>query len=157
MTGFKENGSSYPYFIATRSAVINIGGNNNALALLPFDSTLTNNGSCFNTTTYKFTAPVKGLYQFNAGLGIINNNAGSDDSHIWGFRKNHGITSATSYAISDNWGNRTNSDSELSCGFSLSVLMNANDTMAVFYQNKSDAEKLMTDSIFSGHLVKEFS
>lgn len=161
MTGFKENGTNYPYFMATRTTNTNIGDNDNAIGLIPFDSDIKDNGSNFNTTTYKFVAPIKGLYLFSVGLSIINNNTSgsdeSDDSHTWGFRKNNGITGATSYELADNWGNRTNNSSELSRGFSISVVLNVNDTMAVYYQNKTNIEILMTSSIFSGHLVKEFS
>ena len=160
MSGFKENGASYPYFIATRSSNTDIGDNNNALALIPFNSTLTNNGSCYDKSTFKFTAPAKGLYQFNVGLSIINNDVDGadedDDSHYWGFRKNDGITDAKSYELAGNWGNRTNNASELSRGFSISVSMNVNDTMAVYYRSKTNLEVLMSSSIFSGHLVKEF-
>lgn len=160
MTGFKEGEGGYPYFIATRSVDISIGGNSNALALIPFNYDLTDNGSNFNTSTYQFVAPIRGLYQFNVGLSIINNDISGadevDDSHTWGFRKNNGITGAISYELADNWGNRTNNASELSRGFSISVSMNVNDTMAVYYQGKNDAEILMSSSIFSGHLVKEF-
>jgi hypothetical protein len=161
MTGFKENGVNYPYFIATRSGNIQIGNNANALALLPFNQDLTDNGNDFNTTNFTFTAPIKGLYQFNVGLSIINNDiAGSDeanDSHTWGFRKNDGLSGAISYELADNWGNRTNNASELSRGFSISVFMSANNTMAVYYAGKTDIEIFMSSSIFSGHLVKEFS
>ena len=159
MTGFKEIQTNYPYFIATRNGDVAIGGGN-TLKIMPFNYELTDNGSDYSTTTYKFTAPVKGLYQFNVGLSIINNNITgadeADDSHTWGFRKNHEMTGATFYQLADNWGNRTNNASQLSRGFSISVPMNSNDTMCVFYDEKEDFEVLMSESIFSGHLVKEF-
>jgi hypothetical protein len=50
-----------------------------------------NIGNHFNTSTYRFTAPIAGLYQFNA-MGYVRNNGGTgSDSGTYGYvrlRKN---------------------------------------------------------------------
>ena len=65
--------SLYPAFEAH-----NTGGTHttNTGTILDFDATSLNRGSVFNTTTYKFTAPIAGIYSFDfniytqQGLGI---------------------------------------------------------------------------------------
>jgi hypothetical protein len=40
---------------------------------IPFAAATHNVGSCYNTSTYRFTAPVAGKYIFNCNLGTTNN------------------------------------------------------------------------------------
>ncbi len=57
---------TFTAFIYTRANWATTG-----LRRLPFDSTLINQGSHFNTTTNRFTAPTSGRYQFNLSLNCM--------------------------------------------------------------------------------------
>jgi hypothetical protein len=51
-----------PCFYATVTGSGTVAG----ITVIPFNSTVVNIGSCFNTSTYRFTAPVAGTYMFIA-------------------------------------------------------------------------------------------
>jgi len=51
-----------PCFYATVTGSGTVAGS----TVIPFNSTVVNIGSCFNTSTYRFTAPVAGTYMFIA-------------------------------------------------------------------------------------------
>ena len=68
-----------PYFSVY---VANVGGSGNpssgaAEDVVPFDAAEFNVGNHFNTSTYRFTAPVDGVYQFNWNLSIYQVAVGS--------------------------------------------------------------------------------
>jgi hypothetical protein len=78
LTGISINSNGYvttpnqPYFAAVcagNSAYSTFGQG----VALPFNSTAKNEGNHFNTTSYRFTAPVTGKYSFN--VGFITNSA----------------------------------------------------------------------------------
>ena len=51
------------FFVRTSAGTTTTAGNR-----LPWNTTTRNVGACFNTSTYAFTAPITGLYQFNASV-----------------------------------------------------------------------------------------
>jgi hypothetical protein len=54
-----------PYFIATRSDASYYAYTSAAWTTMPFDKCLVNNSSCYNTTSFVFTAPISGAYYFD--------------------------------------------------------------------------------------------
>ena len=60
------NQPTFTAYILTRANWTSTG-----LQRLPFDGTLINQGSHFNTSTNRFTAPTSGRYQFNLSLNCI--------------------------------------------------------------------------------------
>jgi C1q domain len=65
--------------------------------VLPFNVALTNNGGYYNTSTYRFTAPIAGLYWFDVAVLTTNNTAiadlriyvnGSNPDHYGGYSGN---------------------------------------------------------------------
>ena len=72
-----------PAFYAHRTATAGVAQN----AVIEFQTATLNNGSCYNTSNYRFTAPVDGLYSINTRL-LSNNNADTLDVR---FAKNGSI------------------------------------------------------------------
>jgi hypothetical protein len=62
------NQPTFTAYIQTRTNWTTTG-----LQRLPFDGTLINQGSHFNTSTNRFTAPTSGRYQFNLSLNVQGN------------------------------------------------------------------------------------
>lgn len=106
------------------------------LADFPFDTILANNGNHFNSSTYKFSAPVRGVYLFTWSL-FVNSVAGSC------FLKVNGITY-----------NNLRMDAGASISQSALLLINAGDLVSVgdVFLN-SGINVNMTHSHFSGILV----
>jgi C1q domain len=71
-TGIVTTGSN-PAFSAYPSANLNMGGTDPIL----HNTTHYNIGSHFNTSTYRFTAPVAGVYDFSLNLNVYNVDPGS--------------------------------------------------------------------------------
>jgi hypothetical protein len=61
-----------PSFFAYRSASDASDQNYTSGTQVDFDATQHNTGNCYNTSTYKFTAPVDGIYQFNWQVRLAN-------------------------------------------------------------------------------------
>ena len=81
-------------FQARNTANFNFGANPQ---ILPCPSVSVNIAGCYDTTTYKFTAPVDGVYYFYMAVSIDNNGADTqDDSGGLAFGINN--TSATGNA-----------------------------------------------------------
>lgn len=56
-------------------------------AAIPANITQYNVGTCYNTSTFRFTAPVAGLYNFTAGI-FFSSGGGNSQSMQVGFRRN---------------------------------------------------------------------
>ena len=71
-----------PYFIATRSDSAWQNYTSAGWQILALNASTVNNGSCYNTSTYAFTAPVTGAYWFGHSSYSYKYTATNADSYI---------------------------------------------------------------------------
>jgi hypothetical protein len=55
---------------------------NGSWAVMPFNTAIWNNGSCYSTSTNAFTAPVSGVYYFTSSLYFYKNTSTNADSYV---------------------------------------------------------------------------
>ena len=114
----------------------NVGGQQTRTGVVPFNTKVYDIGNNFSTSTYKFTAPVKGIYQFNY------HQLTTDTSSRSGAYKNGTcIISCTNNGVPFSW-----------CD-----LLNAGDTVWIQGQGGYDIRYYATDmhNNFSGCLIRE--
>ena len=134
-----------PAFLAGRT-----GGNAAfTLGTLPLNVTRINIGNCWNTTTYKFTAPVAGIYYF-FGQGYYNDGAGNKRLKI---RKNNNVDLVTAGA------NATANDEsmtisiieQLSVGDTIDLYSDSNSSQTLYYNINNTTHGAHT--YFMGYLI----
>jgi len=127
------------------------------LDAIPFNATDFNIGSCFNTSTYRFTAPVSGTYFFTwnatSATTTWNNPTPAGNTVSTALYKNGTVISAT-----DNFLSLTNSGHRIPVGGSTTIYLTANDYVSagipvaggqVGDGNGANSERLS----FSGYLI----
>lgn len=93
-----------------------------------FDTATTNVGSHFNTSTYRFTAPIAGRYFFNVSLGF--GNCTSNNTWVAArFRKNGTILDGNHYFLGHV--SRINNNQYDTCAGSIILALSANDYVDV--------------------------
>lgn len=130
-----------PSFVAKFSGTAKDGS---TISPVQFNTTSLNVGSCFNTSTYKFTAPVAGIYSFTAMPCYKE----TSNDFSWGFSINGGSV------VSDNvrvLGSTPNSHS--SWTGSLIVNLAANDTVEVKFTAGTYHQNGSSLNYFSGILI----
>lgn len=145
---------SKPSFHASRSSdyTIDIAGQQR---IVRFNTVIHNNGNHWSDTTDLFTAPIDGVYQFNATVRINNQNSGNymilkmyKNPTFSGDQITGGSTIDGMYSISTNMA--TYNTRQLSCTIKLA----ANDTVCVSAYSQGDTSwGIDNNSQFSGHLV----
>jgi len=117
--------------------------------LVQFNETDYNVGSHYNTSTYTFTCPVTGLYQFDHWCYVYN--ATQTNTRLF-------INGVSKYRFSSVQVDTTNNPHGAGCGISL--LLNANDTVKLYvWANENsnvyagDASVNERASFFSGYLI----
>ena len=105
-----------------------------------------NRGNCFNTSTYRFTAPVSGLYSLSFSLYNFAPNAGS-----FCFAKNGSYVQAGGDVILA----FEAGSAEITIGYSAVMLLNAGDYIEVIVRPAVGGtyQAYMPHSIFSGYLI----
>lgn len=124
---------SQPAFYANGASVYYTSTN---MGDVPFSNAFLNIGSCFNTSTYRFTAPVAGVYQINTSLFYISGGG--------------------RMSIKVNGGNKYDSETLFDTEWSWSgtIYLAANDYVTVGdWQSTSGGQMYMGHSSFSGFLV----
>ena len=133
-----------PYF----AAYINTGsswGSINADIALPFNNTDVNIGGHFNTSNYRFTAPVVGVYAFSAGF-ITNQTAGLGRMVFY-------INGASTYSniqYGMNGSDHTGSGSSMATAF---IKLAANDYVDFRSQSGTIVAYQSKHSSFTGYLL----
>lgn len=139
--GVSGGGPIRPYFYATNTTQ---NGDGIATGTVVFTNVVANVGNCYSTTTYKFTAPVYGLYMFAANPGYKQSN----QDFVVRFSKNNSVITDGVRFI----GNTPNSHSGVSFAglFTLAVgdTMHLHAENATFHRNKDSVPNW-----FSGVLV----
>ena len=117
--------------------------------LIIFNTAKFNVGGHFDLSTYKFTAPVTGLYQFNIRM-YVNNDAGDN---AWGVAINNTVYnhSTPSYPLFGNLASPGNSNDQGANG-SHCLQLNASDTVHVQSMN-NNLDYFGTMTSFSGYLI----
>jgi len=119
-----------PYFSVY---VANVGGSGNpssgaAEDVVPFDAAEFNVGNHFNISTYRFTAPVDGVYQFNWNLSIYQVAVGS-------WVRQRAYKNGSSYKIFEYKYSQSAADQHFASSFAFKL--DQNDYIE-FYANSSD-------------------
>jgi hypothetical protein len=126
-------------------------GNNEAYVTtnpVPFPTAEVNIGSCYNTSTYKFTAPIAGVYYFYAA--VYHKNTAGEYNSIQ-FSKND----STDYESASGSFYNNDSGSMYATIPTLAVLsLSANDTIKVaFHSSTGDYWNGEDESVFGGFLL----
>ena len=109
--------------------------------IIPFDATFLNVGNCYDTTTYKFVAPIDGVYTFY--LQLYGGSTGNNDAYI----RLDGASAAYSRTKGSGSTGNANYVAELNAG---------QEVTAVGVVNSSDSNDWYgghTYSFFQGYLV----
>jgi hypothetical protein len=132
-----------PAFAAT------MNGNSNYVTIapntiFPFNSTSFNQGSHFSTSTYKFTAPIAGVYVFTAGFIVSGSNV---PSRAIFFVNGSADTTGVKNGINGNGGNTGGTNA------TAIIKLSANDTVDFRSQSGSPNPYRDNHSSFSGYLL----
>ena len=135
MSFFEPANTTYPYFHAVRNVTLATSTVNADNAMI-FDTTVTNNGSCYSTATGIFTVPAgrPGLYYFTLSIGLGNSGAAIavPPTNFYGFKAT--ISSvARYYTIQDAWTHQTTTAVETSVSYGAIIKLSGNDTVMPYY------------------------
>ena len=75
-----------PYTCAFSAWAYNTGGDSSTTGIFPAENVHFNIGNCYDTSTYKFTAPIKGIYHMS--WSAFTNQAPDTGSRIFGYLNN---------------------------------------------------------------------
>ena len=136
-----------PSFFAHRRSQGNQSLSSQTFTLVQFNQTDHNIGGHFNTSTYKFTCPVSGVYHFDTWLYIYSTDSAEARFYVNGTSR---VRFATPRAASD--------VNPHGAGGGTTIQLNANDTVSVYaYANDAanvyDGSATEAATTFSGFLV----
>ena len=141
-----------PSFFAYKSTSDQSDQNYTSYTQVPFDATQHNIGNCYSTSTYKFTVPVDGIYQFNWQVRVANVTTAN---YVWAaLRKNANIDWGNSNFIHANLEDPQGGTYQTP-GMSVTVQVSANDEIDVALVVNNDGSSRIQNgtTCFSGFLV----
>lgn len=136
--------AAYPAFYVKYTTVLSKSGTT-SFVVVPWNDVLLNNGSFFDVATYKFVAPIKGIYAFTTQL---TNNVASSGGAQFDWYKNGAQYKIATIAYTATTGYQGTHGS-------LEILLDVNDTIELRYANNNNSTIGVdgTRSSFGGHLV----
>ncbi len=150
------NPNQVAFRVALSAEQSNVTGDGTAYKI-PFNSAsgtdLFNRGNCFNTSTFEFSAPVTGLYVFNAYIrfrGLTSSHTSASYSLVTSNGGQEVFGFFNPYALQGSYGG-----SELSLNGACVLPMDAGDiayVQAIIYGGTKDAD-CRKSSFFSGYLL----
>jgi len=137
-----------PAFSAYLTAQVSYGSANQ-YQLVTWNATQFNIGSCYSTSTGKFTAPITGIYQFNAHIYMYNTNLANVNFYINGTRmyRISNVNAASDVNPNSSTGNMLHN---LTAGDEVQVYAYATDVSNIYH---GDGGATGMTSYFSGYLV----
>ena len=111
--------------------------------IIPFNSIVTNIGECYSNSTYRFTAPVSGMYQFDIGVYVNGNTTG------YGILRLDVNGSTIKYAETGTVAMNTH------LSFGMCTYLNVNDYVYGYWQQQSGRQYYQgsQESHFTGFLI----
>lgn len=154
--GITEHGyvlkPNQPAFTATMSSNYSVL-TDDSFGSIPFDTaSSTVNMTGYDTSTYRFTASVSGLYYITSTLSIFGGNV-ADDTMIWGIHKN----GSSHVTVLDNWRFQSSSGHEYVTSVGAVVSLDAGDYVNIkaggMNANSANVDVIASYSWFSGYLI----
>ena len=130
---------------ATYHSVTSLGG---AGSYIPFSNAVTNIGNQYNSSNFRFSAPVAGMYHFSYAIYTRTGTATED---IYSrFRVNNSSNKGYTY-----WYNQTGTEIHHTLSDSINIYLNAGDDMGVTISGSANADIYLgnNESRFSGFLI----
>lgn len=148
----RQTNSAQPCFVASSANPTNVTGDGTAYTVA-YDSTTINRGSYFNTSTFIFTAPVTGVYQFNVLLGYdLSTSLPTSGTLVL-------LTTTNNYTL-QTWKTLVQAQAISSVGAAVAVSMVATDTAKVVLTMSGSTKAVGIEgasgnfrSLFSGYLI----
>ena len=130
---------------STYNSISSLGG---AGTYIPFSTVTTNIGSHYNNSTYKFTAPVSGMYHFSYNIYTRTGTPTEDVYARW-------TVNNTAYRGYTYFYNTTGSEIHHTLTDSMSTYLNANDFIGVTINGNGNSDIYLgnNEAIFSGFLI----
>lgn len=148
--------SNRPSFFVEKTPGAWIALTGSAWNLIPFDTVVWNNGSCYSTSTNAFTAPVSGVYHFSSSA-YVNKTTADASTYVHPMFYVNG--SATARSASTGGEYRIRARTYYGGGYSADTQINnifrltAGDYVQLYFYSSPSMQWYSTESFFSGALI----
>ena len=149
--------SNRPSFFVEQTPAAWTNFSNGSFAVLPFNTVIWNNGSCYSTSTNSFTAPVSGVYYFASSLYFYKNTSSNPDSYVHPMFFVNGSSTARSASTGGEYRirGRTNAASSYSHDTQINNIfrLTAGDYVQLYVYGGGALQWYATQNFFSGALI----